>query len=124
MKNRRRPGFLLSLNFFAAGDGDAAQLGLQLLEERFYVEDEEEARQGVPLPDREVDCKWARHSVKEEGGGGVPVESRHPGPEDGVEAHGMENSVHPRHAHPIIGVEEVEAEEETRPLPILQKGRR
>ena len=50
------------------------------------------------------------------------MESRHPGPEDGVDAHGVENPVHPGHTHPIIGVEKIEAKKETRPPSVLQEG--
>ncbi len=54
--------------------------------------------------------------MEEERGHGLSVISGDPGSEDKTEPHGLQYPVHPVHADPIRGMEEVQAEQETRKL--------
>ncbi len=66
--------------------------------------------------DGEEDGKDKGDPMEENGGRGLPVEGDDPASEDMAETHGLQDPVHPVHADPIISLEEIQAEQETRKL--------
>jgi hypothetical protein len=49
------------------------------------------------------------------------MKSGHPASEDGPEAHGLHDPVHPGKADPVIGVEKVQTEKKTRTLMAVEE---
>ena len=102
-------------------DAEAPQGLLEEVEEGLQLDDVQDHGQGVPLPDAEEDLQVPGEVVEHEGGEGPFVEGLDPPAESLPEAHGLEDSVHPYKADPVVGVEEVETHQESRLLAPLQE---